>query len=99
MLKYTAYVRANKRKLIAEKEITLERAIDFLKETKYGVIIGDSGKEYTIEELKDVKNIRSLPGIGPSDFVTSGGEVPENPYRELLESARDNAEPSTECDN
>jgi len=95
---YNAYVRANKRKLICEQEIPLERAIDFLKETPHGLIIKGE-KEYTLEELKDVKNIRSLPGIRESDLVTSGTEVHEDPYRELFESVGSDTEPSSECDN
>ena len=96
---YTAYVKANKRKLICEMEITLDRAIDFLKETKYGLIIDDENLELTLEELENVKNIRSLPGIGEGDFSISGGEVPEDTHRELLKSLRNYSESSTERDN
>jgi len=99
MVKYKAYVKANKRKLVCEIEIGLERAIDFLKETKKGIIEDDDGLQYTLEELKDVKNIRSLPGIGASNLVTSREPVLEDSYRELFESIGDNTEPSTECDN
>jgi len=95
---YNAYVKANKRKLVCEREITLGRAIDFLVETKNG-IISDGKKEYTIEELKNVKSIRSLPGIESSDFVASREPIPEDSYRELFESVGGDSEPSTECDN
>jgi len=97
---YKAYIRANKRMIICESDITLDRALDFLEETNHGVIIDSStNKEYNKEELENVKNIRSLPGIGASDLPSSGGEVSEDPYRELFEFARDKTEPSTECDN
>ena len=97
---FKGYVRANKRKILAESGITLDRAIDFLSEVKDSLIIDEDGREYTQkEELEYVKSLRSLPGIGESEPVISGGSVYEDPNRELFESARDNTKPSTECDN
>lgn len=96
---YRAFVQPKVRKVICESGITLDRAIHFLKETEHGIIEDFDGRQYTIEELKNVKNIRSLPGIGASSFPAGGEEVHEDSDRELFESVRDNAEPSSECDN
>lgn len=96
---YKAYVQPNKRRLLAENEITLKRAKDFLKETKDGLIVDSDGNEYkNIEEL-NAKDFRSLPGLGESDFPASGRKVHENSYRELFKTPRDNTEPSSERDN
>lgn len=98
MDKYKACVRANKRTITCEVDITLDRAIDFLDETKDGIIFCDN-KELTKEELEYAKSIRSLPGIGEDNVTTSGESLHEDSYRELFEAARYNAESGTECDN
>jgi hypothetical protein len=95
---YIGYVKANKRKIICEKDIGLDRAIDFLKETRFG-LISDGKKEYTLKELEHVKDLRSLPGTGPGDLPTSGEPVHEDTHRELLKSLRDYSESSPKCDN
>jgi hypothetical protein len=97
---YNAYVRANKRKIIAEEGITYERALDFLSETNNALVIDASGKEYIAkEELEYAKSVRSLPGTGADSFVTSRREVHEDPHRELLEALRDKTESSSKRDN
>lgn len=99
MAKYTAYIRMNKRKLICEKDINYQRALDFLSETKNGLIIHDGRECTTKEELEYAKSIRSLPGIGDADVVSSRPEVHEDSHRELLETLRDYTKSSPERDN
>ena len=100
MDKYTAYVRANKRKLIVEREISIKRAIDFLDETKNGLVIGPDGTEYTVkEELEYVKSIGSKPRVKSDNLDSGGRSVHEDSSGELFESFRDYAESSSERDN
>ena len=96
---YNAYVRSNKRMLKAEVGIPLERAIDFLNETKNGVIMDTDNREYTKEELEYVKSVGSLPGFGEDNPLAGGGEISEDPNRELFSFIRDHAESSSERDN
>jgi hypothetical protein len=100
MAKYKAYIKANKRKLIVEADINYQRALDFLSETKNGIIVDNTGKEFTSkEELEYVKSIGSLPGIGADSIPASRKEVHEDPHRELLETLRDYTKSSSERDN
>jgi len=99
MVNYNAYLRANKRMIICESGISLDRALDFLSETKHGIITDTNGKELTKEELENAKSIRSLPGIGEADLVASGTTVHEDSYRELFEFARDNTKPGSKRDS
>lgn len=88
------------RKVIAEKDIPLERAIDFLKENKkYGIVLDSTGTELKLEELEDVKDFGSNPGSEPNSEPSRGREISEDTYSELLEIIRDKTEPSPECDS
>ena len=100
MARYTAYVKANKRRIIAEKDINYKRALDFLKETKHALVVDKSGREFTSkEELEYVKSIGSLPGIGADSIPASRREVHEDSHRELLETLRDYTKSSPERDS
>jgi hypothetical protein len=97
---YTAYVRANKRKVICEEEIPLERALDFLEETRNGLVIDSSGNEYVKEELKDhAESIRSKSGDRKNSEFTGIGKVHEDPDPELPEFAKYYTESSSERDS
>ena len=95
---YNAYVQANKRRIKCEEDITLERAIDFLEETKHGVIYDASDNKLTKEELEHVKSVRSLPRTGKDSTPASGRKVHEDTGGELFSFAGDNTESSSKRD-
>jgi hypothetical protein len=97
--KYNAFVQPNKRRVICEKDITLDRAIDFLNETKNGVILDANDRYYTKEELEYAKSLRSLPGIGKDSFVGSVKTVHEDTDRKLPDFTRYYTESSSERDS
>lgn len=89
---YKGYIRQHVRRVLAEADIPLERAIDFLKENpKTGVIVLGT-KELTLEELQNVKDFRSEDRSRPDNEPSSGREVSEDSDRELFESFIDNTE-------
>lgn len=89
---YKAYIRLKVRKVIAEKDIDLERAINFLKENpKYGVIEED-GVGKTLEELQDAKNIGSSTGLEPDNTSARGESLSEGSNPELFGAFTDNTE-------
>jgi hypothetical protein len=98
VLMYSAYVQPSKRKILCEDEITLDRALDFLKEFKDGVIY-EGDVEKTKEELKHAKSLRSLPGIGEDSFTSGRRKVHEDTDRELFDFTGDNTESSSERDS
>jgi hypothetical protein len=98
MVKYTGYIQANKRRIICEEGITLERAIDFLAETKHGVIYDASNNKLTKEELEHVKSVRSLPRTGKDSPAASGRKVHEDTGGELFSFAGDNTGSSSKRD-
>jgi hypothetical protein len=75
------------RKVIAEKDIPIERAIRFLKENpKFGVIIDNNLNEVSLEELENAKDFRPEIRIGSDNNSTAGREVSESSDRELIEA-------------
>lgn len=78
-----AYIQANVRRILCEEDITLERAMDFLDENRDGIIILHGQEITTKEELEYVKSIRSLTGDREDSSISSGGEIYEDPSREL----------------
>lgn len=101
MDKFNAFVRTRTRDVLAEKEISLARAIDFLKETENGVCINiETLQEYQHkEELENVKSVRSKSKSGTDHFAASRSKVHEDSYRELFETARNNTESSSKRNN
>ena len=97
---YKAFIRLKVRKVIAERDIPVERAIDFLKENPdYGVVEDDNGSELSLEELEHVKSFGSIARAGLDSRFTSDGPVSESTDFTVSESIGDNSESSTECDN
>ena len=100
MDKYKAFIRLNVRKVIAEKDIDKQRAIDFLTENPdTGVIEDYNGKEYKLEELLNVKNIGSENRDELDRVYASGRTVSEDTYRELFAAIEHRTESSSERDN
>lgn len=97
---YKGYIRYNpNRAVLAEADIPLERAIDFLKENpKRGVIV-QGRRELQLEELQNAQNFRSEDKPRFDNPITGGGEVSEDSNRELFESFISDPESSPECDN
>jgi hypothetical protein len=83
---YKGFIKQRVRKVTAEIDIPLGRAIQFLKENKQGIIEDYSGTAYTLEELEDVKSFGSKPRIEPSNRPASLGALFENPDSKLFES-------------
>jgi len=97
---YNAFIRLKVRKVIAEKDIPLQRAIDFLKENKkYGVVLDSVGNELKLEELKDAKDFGSNDSIESDNTDERGRTLSESSYREILGIIEDKAKPSSERDN
>lgn len=84
---YKGFIRQRVRKVTAEVDIPVGRAIQFLKENKDGIIEDYSGVAYTLEELEDVKSFGSKPRIEPDNTVTSFGSFFEDTSGELSESS------------
>ena len=95
---YNTFIRGTKRQLKQESGISLDRAIAFLTTTPHGVV-SDGRTYFTLEELKNVKSIRSFPGTGKNSSFTSGIKIHEDTSRELPKVVGDNPEPSTARDN
>jgi hypothetical protein len=81
------------KKVCAEQDIPVNRAIDFLEENpEYGIIESEDGTPLTKEELEHVKSFGPDVRIG-SDYTDAPiGEVPEDSYRELFGTLGDNTE-------
>ena len=88
------------RRVIAEKDIPLERAVDFLKENPdTGVICDSKDNEITLEELTNVESIGSESGTGQDNEFAGGRKISESSYSELFETVGYNSESSSERDN
>lgn len=97
---YKAYIRLHKnRSVLAEADIPLERAIDFLKENPKNGVIVQGKREIKLEELDNAQNFRSEDKPRLDNPVTGGGEISEDSDRELFESFVSDSESSPECDN
>ena len=100
---YKGLIRANKRTIVAEMDIPIKRAIDFLKATPSSIIQDESGKEYTLEELirerDNVKSVRPTVGIKRNSEVTGVGSFFEDTDRELPRPTWDRTESRTKRDN
>ncbi len=96
---FNAYIRLKVRKVIAEKDIPVDRALDFLEENpEYGVI-ARANKEFTKEELLNVKDLGPELGDGPYYSVGTGKKISESTYRELFETTGYNPKSGPERDN
>lgn len=80
---YKGFIRQRVRRVLAEVDIPLERAIDFLEQNKYGVIFDSSNNEISLEELYNVKDFGRKNRIESDLDDTSSGEVHEDSDREL----------------
>ena len=89
---YSGYIKQNVRKVIAEKDIPLDRAINFLLENKFGVILDSQYRVCTLEELEDVKSISTRAGSGEDSGFKFGDEIPEGANTEVSWFTRDNTE-------
>lgn len=89
---YKAYVRERIRVVLAEADIPLWRAIEFLNECSNGVIISSDGVEHTKEELQNVKDFGSKSGTKSYSPAPSDGALFEDTDSELSGSSEDNPE-------
>lgn len=90
---YKGFIKLRVKKVTAEVDIPLRRAIDFLEENpNFGIIEDENGKPLTLEELKHVKNFGPDVRIGSDYTDAPEGEVPEDSYRELFGTLGDNTE-------
>ncbi len=95
---YLAYVQPMKRRVLAEADIPLERAIDFLNETPSGVI-SDGTRDYTREELENVKSFGTKTGNREDSPAPRRESLFEDPDRELPEFVRDNSKSRSKRNN
>ncbi len=94
------YIKKKVRKVIASKDVTKDQAIRFLKTNPiFGVVADENGKQYTIEELKNVKSIKPKSGTKSDSAATSRDEISEDTDRELFGSFADYAESTSSSDN
>lgn len=93
------YIQQRVRKVIAWRDLTVDAAIDFLKNNKYAIVEDDDGNTLTLEDLEYAKNIESRPGTESDNTASSGGQVSEDSYRELFGIIADNPESSSDSDN
>jgi hypothetical protein len=97
---YDAYVRVNKRRVICEREIDKQRALDFLVEVKHGLVIREDGFEFIKEELKYyVESFRPNSGVGEDSESSGGGSIHEDSDSELFDLTKYYTKPSSERDN
>jgi len=96
---FIGYVKPSKRKIICERDATVERALDFLKENKDAIIEDSDGNNYTEEELENVKSFGSKSRVELDIATDPRGTVPESSYRELFSTLGDNTKSSPECDS
>jgi hypothetical protein len=90
--KYNLYIQQHVRKMIQERDVSYDRALQFLSVEYALVMDSDGNKYYTKEELENAYNIRSEPGSPEYNADTSGGSVPESTDRELFKFTPDNTE-------
>ena len=96
---YKGYVRQRVRKVLAEVDIPLERAIDFLKETQYGVVFDENNNEVTLEELENAKDFGRKDRAGSYNTDASDEQISESSDRELFRTFTDKTKPSSDGDN
>jgi len=92
MRRYKGYIKPSRRKILVVEDLTLDAAIKLFTSMRDVIIVDYDNKEYTKEELKNVKNIRSLPGTGADSQFASGEPVSKDTDRELFSFNRDNTE-------
>ena len=84
--------------------LTIEQArkayFRYIRRGRLTFIACDTGFTYnTLEEIKNVKNIRSSNTVRLDLTNASGVKIPESSDRELFGSSTDNSESSSERDN
>lgn len=96
---FKAFIKGNKRKLLAEVDIPVERALDWLRDNKMGLIEDFDEINYNKEELENVRDFGSKDRTELDIAVDPAGEVPEDTYRELFGTLGRHTEPDSERDN
>jgi len=85
------YVQQYKRRVLWNEDVSKADAINFLMTVKYAVVYEDESI-ITLEELQNVKTVGSVSRDDSDNSAPSGGEVSEDPYRELFEPIGGNTE-------
>jgi hypothetical protein len=91
----------NRRKCLSKKDVTLDKALEWLEDDLTAVNDEEGQVFFTKEELEEkyAESIRPEPRVEYNSFFTGGTEISEDSDRELFETDSDRTESSTECDN